>query len=83
MLVDEPTRGIDVSAKQEIYHFIHSLVQENIACIFISSEMEELIGMCHRVVVMKDGAVTGVLEGEKITEEEIMLYATGINEEIA
>ncbi len=83
LIVDEPTRGIDVSAKQEIYHFIHSLVQENIACIFISSEMEELIGMCHRVVVMKDGAVTGVLEGEKITEEEIMLYATGINEEIA
>ena len=83
LIVDEPTRGIDVSAKQEIYHFIHGLVQENISCIFISSEMEELIGMCHRVVIMKDGEVTGTLEGEKITEEEIMLYATGIMEELA
>ena len=80
LIVDEPTRGIDVSAKQEIYHFINSLVQEGISCIFISSEMEELIGMCHRVVVMKDGSVTGVLKDEKITEESIMMYATGIME---
>ena len=83
LIVDEPTRGIDVSAKQEIYSFIHRLVQDNISCIFISSEMEELIGMCHRVVVMKDGEVTGILDGEQITEEEIMLYATGIVEEIS
>jgi ribose transport system ATP-binding protein len=80
LIVDEPTRGIDVSAKQEIYHFINNLVQEGISCIFISSEMEELIGMCHRVVVMKDGRVTGILTNEKITEESIMLYATGIIE---
>ncbi|QEN08123.1 sugar ABC transporter ATP-binding protein [Oceanispirochaeta crateris] len=80
LIVDEPTRGIDVSAKQEIYYFINNLVKEGISCIFISSEMEELIGMCHRVVVMKDGEVTGVLEGEKISEESIMLYATGIIE---
>ena len=83
LIVDEPTRGIDVSAKQEIYHFIHDLVQNNVSCIFISSEMEELIGMCHRVVVMKDGEVTGTLEDTKITEEEIMLLATGITEEDA
>ena len=81
LIVDEPTRGIDVSAKQEIYHFIHDLVQNNVSCIFISSEMEELIGMCHRIVVMKDGEVTGILEDNKITEEEIMLLATGITEE--
>jgi len=81
LIVDEPTRGIDVSAKQEIYHFIHDLVQNDVSCIFISSEMEELIGMCHRVVVMKDGEVTGTLEDKKITEEEIMLLATGITEE--
>ncbi len=81
LIVDEPTRGIDVSAKQEIYRFIHDLVQNNVSCIFISSEMEELIGMCHRVVVMKDGEVTGTLENKKITEEEIMLLATGITEE--
>ncbi|RKX76854.1 MAG: sugar ABC transporter ATP-binding protein [Spirochaetes bacterium] len=83
LIVDEPTRGIDVSAKQEIYHFIHDLVQNNVSCIFISSEMEELIGMCHRVVVMKDGEVTGTLEDTKITEEGIMLLATGITEEDA
>ena len=83
LIVDEPTRGIDVSAKQEIYHFINELVQNNVSCIFISSEMEELIGMCHRVVVMKDGEVTGILEDKKITEEEIMFLATGITEEDA
>ncbi len=83
LIVDEPTRGIDVSAKQEIYQFIHDLVEKGISCIFISSEMEELIGMCNRVVVMKDGHITGILGGEDITEEKIMLYATGIVEEEA
>ena len=80
LILDEPTRGIDVSAKQEIYHFINSLVREGISCIFISSEMEELIGMCNRVVVMQDGKVTGILEDKDINEEEIMFYATGIRE---
>jgi ribose transport system ATP-binding protein len=80
LILDEPTRGIDVSAKQEIYHFINSLVGEGISCIFISSEMEELIGMCNRVVVMQDGRVTGILEDKDINEEEIMFYATGIRE---
>ncbi len=78
LIVDEPTRGIDVSAKQEIYFFIHSLVEKGISVIFISSEIEELIGMCHRVVVMHEGAVAGILEESQITEEEIMLYATGL-----
>ena len=80
LILDEPTRGIDVSAKQEIYHFINSLAKEGISCIFISSEMEELIGMCNRVVVMQDGRVTGILEDKDINEEEIMFYATGIRE---
>lgn len=80
LILDEPTRGIDVSAKQEIYHFINSLVKEGISCIFISSEMEELIGMCNRVVVMQGGRVTGILEDKDINEEEIMFYATGIRE---
>lgn len=80
LILDEPTKGIDVSAKQEIYHFVNSLVKEGISCIFISSEMEELIGMCNRVVVMQDGRVTGILEDKDINEEEIMFYATGIRE---
>ncbi len=80
LIADEPTRGIDIAAKQEVYRFIGDIVREGIACILISSEMEELIGMCHRVAVMQDGRLTGILEGERIREEEIMFYATGIRE---
>ncbi len=80
LIADEPTRGIDVLAKTEIYQLIHSLAAQGIACLFISSELEEIIGMCHRVIVMKDGAITGILEGEQINEAEIMFYATGIRE---
>jgi ribose transport system ATP-binding protein len=80
LIANEPTRGVDVSAKQEIYRFINSLAEEDLSCIFISSEQEEIIGMCHRVIVMKDGRITGSLEGESINEEEIMFLATGIRE---
>ncbi|MDR0561239.1 MAG: sugar ABC transporter ATP-binding protein [Spirochaetaceae bacterium] len=80
LILDEPTRGIDVNAKQEIYEFIHQLAERGISCIVISSEMEEIIGLCSRVYVMKEGAITGCLEDEHITEEDIMFYATGIKE---
>jgi ribose transport system ATP-binding protein len=80
LIADEPTRGIDVLAKTEIYQLIHSLAAQGIACLFISSELEEVIGMCHRVIVMKDGKITGILEGDQINEAEIMFYATGIRE---
>jgi ribose transport system ATP-binding protein len=82
-IVDEPTRGIDINAKMEIFRFIHELVQSGISCIFISSELEEIIGMCNRVVVMREGSITGILEGEHINEEEIMYYATGLKEGIS
>ncbi len=77
-IFDEPTRGIDVNAKMEIFNFIHELVQSGISVIFISSELEEIIGMCTRVVVMRSGTITGILEGEHINEEEIMYHATGV-----
>ncbi|HPB63043.1 MAG: sugar ABC transporter ATP-binding protein [Thermotogaceae bacterium] len=77
-IFDEPTRGIDVNAKREIYWFINELVKEGVSCIIISSELEEIIGMSNRVVVMKEGTLTGILEGEHINEEEIMLHATGL-----
>lgn len=77
-IFDEPTRGIDVNAKREIYRFMNELVNEGVSCILISSELEEIIGMCNRVVVMKEGRITGILEGEHINEEEIMLHATGL-----
>jgi ribose transport system ATP-binding protein len=78
LILDEPTRGIDVSAKHEIYEFIHQLAEQGISCWVISSEMEEIIGLCSRVYVMREGALTGCLEGDGINEEEIMFHATGI-----
>jgi ribose transport system ATP-binding protein len=83
LIVDEPTRGVDVSAKHEIYVFINELAKKGISCVFISSELEEIIGMCNRVVVMRDGKIAGTLEGGDINEEEIMFYATGAREEVA
>lgn len=80
LIADEPTRGVDISAKQEMYRFIQSLVSRGLSCIFISSEQEEIIGMCHRVIVMKNGRIQGVLEGAQITEEEIIFHATGVRE---
>lgn len=80
LILDEPTRGIDVNAKREIYEFIHRLAEKGISCIVISSEMEEVIGLCSRVYVMREGSVAGCLEGDHINEEEIMFHATGIKE---
>lgn len=77
-IVDEPTRGIDVNAKREIYHFLTELASTGISCIFISSELEEILGMCTRVVVMREGRITGILSDDEMTEKEIMLYATGL-----
>ncbi|MCC8165619.1 MAG: ATP-binding cassette domain-containing protein, partial [Planctomycetes bacterium] len=76
LIFDEPTRGIDIKAKSDIYRFIQALARTGMACILISSEMEEIIGLCHRVLVLHEGEATGVLEAGAITEEEIMLHAT-------
>lgn len=83
LIVDEPTRGVDVSAKHEIYVFINDLARKGISCLLISSELEEIIGMCDRVLVMRDGRIAGTLEGDRITEEQIMYHATGVQEEAA
>lgn len=78
LIVDEPTRGVDIKAKSDIYAFIRGLAAKGLAVVLISSELEEIIGMCDRVMVMKDGRIVGEVEGERINEEEIMYYATGI-----
>ncbi len=78
LILDEPTRGIDVGARREIYGFIHDLVSNGLSCIIISSELEELLGMCSRVLVMREGRLVGELTGDDLTEEEIMYYATGL-----
>jgi len=78
LILDEPTRGIDVNAKMEIYQFVHDLAARGTPCIVISSELEEVLGLCHRVLVMKGGRIQGELKENEMNEEEIMLYATGI-----
>jgi len=80
IIMDEPTRGIDVGTKQQIYHIIAALAAEGKSIIVISSEMQEVIGLAHRVVVMREGRLAGVLEGAEISESEIMRYAAGIKQ---
>jgi methyl-galactoside transport system ATP-binding protein len=75
LILDEPTRGIDVGAKFEIYTIIADLAKRGKAIIMISSEMPELIGMSDRIMVMSEGRVTGFVEGENATQEEIMRLA--------
>lgn len=77
LLLDEPTRGIDVGAKQEIYQLMDELAGQGIAVLFVSSEMEEIIGMSDRVIVMHEGRITGELNREELSEESVMHLATG------
>lgn len=72
LILDEPTRGIDVGAKYEIYQIINDMVSQGKAVIFISSDMPEILGMCDRVYVMNEGMIQGELEKKDITQENIM-----------
>ncbi|EJC81355.1 ABC-type sugar transport system, ATPase component [Rhizobium leguminosarum bv. trifolii WSM2297] len=83
IIIDEPTRGIDVGTKQQIYHFISALARDGRSIIIVSSEMPEVIGLCTRVVVMREGHIVGVLEGDEISEQEIMRYAAGLKRKAA
>jgi ABC-type sugar transport system ATPase subunit len=76
LILDEPTRGVDVGAKAEIYSIMNDLAKEGVAIIMISSELPEVINMSDRVVVMSNGRVTGCLSREGLTQERIMLHAT-------
>jgi ribose transport system ATP-binding protein len=78
LIVDEPTRGIDIGTKRQIYLFLSELARRGTSIILISSELPEIIGLSHRVVVMRSGTVTGTLGGEDIEEGEIVRYATGL-----
>tara|TARA_B100001250_G_scaffold389161_1_gene388019 strand:+ start:824 stop:2314 length:1491 start_codon:yes stop_codon:yes gene_type:complete len=77
LLLDEPTRGVDVGAKQDIYHIMRSLVDKGMTILFASSELEELIGVADRVVVMYQGDISGQLDRDNISEKAIMELATG------
>ncbi len=77
VVLDEPTRGVDVGAKRDIYFLIHDLAARGLAVIVISSELIELIGLCHRVAVMRAGSLQAVLEAEQLNEKELIAHATG------
>lgn len=77
LILDEPTRGVDIGAKRDIYLQIQRLAREGLAVIIVSSELMELIGLCHRVTVMRAGRVQAVLDSNQLTEEELIAHATG------
>jgi ribose transport system ATP-binding protein len=76
LIFDEPTRGIDVGAKEEIYRLLNDLAQQGKSIIMISSELPEVLRMSHRIVVMSEGRVTGTLEAGEATQERVMHLAT-------
>jgi ribose transport system ATP-binding protein len=81
LILDEPTRGVDIGAKSEIYRLIDELAKKNIGVIVISSEMPEIIGTCDRVLVMREGHIEGEVggpSGRPVTQENIMAYAAGV-----
>ncbi len=78
LFLDEPTRGIDVGAKQEIYKLMEELARKGVAILFVSSEMEEVLGMSDRVLVMHEGRLTGELARHELSEEAVMHLATGV-----
>jgi len=77
IVFDEPTRGIDVGSKAEIYALMRSLADRGVAILMISSDMEEVIGVSDKVAVMHEGAITGVLGREQMTENNILSLAVG------
>ena len=78
LILDDPTRGIDVGAKYEIYKLINKLAEEGVAIIFISSELEEVIGMSDRIMVMHEGRSAGTISSREASQEKIMSMATGL-----
>ncbi|MBI1849048.1 MAG: sugar ABC transporter ATP-binding protein, partial [Planctomycetes bacterium] len=78
LFFDEPTRGIDIGAKIEIYHLVNELAARGVAIVMISSELPEVLGMSDRVLVMRKGTVAGVLGRSDATQEKIMRLATGV-----
>lgn len=78
IIIDEPTRGIDIGTKEQIYKFIAALAAQGRSIIVVSSEMQELIGICDRIVVMRSGRIVGAVTGEHINENEIVVLATGV-----
>ncbi len=77
LIMDEPTRGIDVGSKAEIYQIMDELTKQGVGIIMISSELPEILGMSDRIMVMREGTIVGQLDRAQASEEEIMKYAVG------
>ncbi len=77
LILDEPTRGVDIGAKKEIYSIINDLAEKGVAIIMVSSELPEVLGMSDRIMVVREGLVRGVLQKEEANQENIMILATG------
>ena len=76
LLLDEPTRGVDVGARREIYSILFELAAKGLAILFVSSELEEVIGLADRVLVISDGQLRGELSREELSEHAIMALAS-------
>jgi ribose transport system ATP-binding protein len=83
LLLDEPTRGVDIGAKAEIYRLIREIAARGVAVLMISSELPEVLGMSDRILVLREGRVAGVLAGRGTDERTVMALATGIEEQVA
>jgi len=82
MIIDEPTRGIDIGAKVEIYNLINELSQKGVAIIVISSETSELMGICDRIIIMRKGQIQGDLTKQEFSEEDILRLSIGVSENV-
>ena len=80
LLLDEPTRGVDMGAKEEIYGLMRTIAATGVAIVMISSELNEVLGMSDRVVVLREGRVAGELSGDEMSERAVMSMATGVHE---
>ncbi|MNV23735.1 Ribose import ATP-binding protein RbsA [compost metagenome] len=77
LILDEPTRGVDVGAKREIYQLMNELTDRGVAIIMVSSELPEVLGMSDRIIVIHEGHLSGELPRDEATQEKIMTLATG------
>jgi ABC-type sugar transport system ATPase subunit len=77
LLLDEPTRGVDVGAREEIYAILERLAREGVAILFASSDLAEVLRLAHRVLVLRDGKLAGELAGDRATEARIVELSTG------
>ena len=77
LFFDEPTHGVDVDGKEEIYAIAEELAAQGKSVIFISSEFSELVGLCHRILVLREGTIVGELDGDEITERSIVAMCYG------